>query len=108
MRGAKSFLLYPTPLSCGMPPRPPTRTSLVFGSYDSMPSPADLVRLGYSSHRNPRFSVSLEVTRQRSRTYSPKTFSLLSILMNWLLFPAPVGTPSRKPAMPFQPFSNDG
>ena len=28
--------------------------------------------------------------------------------MNWLLFPESVGVPSRKPARPFQPFSNDG
>ena len=28
--------------------------------------------------------------------------------MNWLLFPEPVGVPSRKPARPFQSFSNDG
>jgi len=28
--------------------------------------------------------------------------------MNWLLLPECVGVPSRKPAKPFQPFSNDG
>ena len=28
--------------------------------------------------------------------------------MNWLLFPVYVEAPSRNPASPFQPFSNDG
>ena len=28
--------------------------------------------------------------------------------MNWLLLPVAVGVPSRKPASPFQSFSNDG
>src|SRR5947209_398525 len=73
-----------------------------------MPRPADRVRSGYSSHRSPRFRVSFGVTRQRSRIYSPKTFSRLSILMNWLLLPEAVGVPSRKPASPFQPFSKLG
>src|SRR5262245_43382685 len=73
-----------------------------------MPKPAERRRFGYSSHRNPRFRVSLEVTRHRSRMYSANTFSKLSILMFWGLFPELVGVPRRKPARPFQPFSNEG
>src|SRR5215831_3318455 len=91
-----------------MPPRPPTSTSLVLGSYDSIPMPAERVRVGYSSHRRPRLSVSLGLTRHRSRTYRANTFSRLFILMNWLLFPEWVAAPSRKPARPFQPFSKEG
>src|SRR3954451_4296900 len=91
-----------------MPPRPPTSTSFVFGSYDSMPRPADRVRFGYSSQRSPRFRVSFWGARQRSLMNRPNTFSMLSILMNWLLLADPVGVPRRNPASPFQPFSNDG